>query len=225
MNLLQQEAVKRIRSAKKAVFIIGSIALLVAPILSFVGWAIAHESIASFFNFNFTWEASDATTELTIASSAEQVVRYYLLPHYFIYASMPIYIGLSMCLGFVLFKKTPWHSIVGLMLSIIGAVYFIGVLGAFLSIPMGTVKLTGILMVSFALCILVFIGNIVLGFGLLNAQIIPKWASLLFIIGNALILIFSGVENWMAIGSLLMFIGMLPLSMKLFHQQTIPTLV
>jgi len=222
MNTQQILLEKRVKSAKKAFLVLGSISLLLAPLLSFIGWAIAHDSLASFLNFNFTWEATDGTTLLTATSSAEQIDRYYLLPHYHIYASMPVYIGLSLCLAVVLFKKKPWHALVGAVLSIIGAVYFIGVLGAFLSIPMGTVNVTGILLVSFALCILVFIGNIVLGFGLFSARIIPRWASLLFISGNVLILLFSGVENWMALGSLLLFVGMLPLSIHLFHQRTIP---
>ncbi len=64
---------------------------------------------------------------------------------------------------------------------------------------------------SFGLCLLVFLGNMIQGFGLLQNKLTPKWASLSFIIGNILILVFPGVENWMAIGSLMMMIGLLPL--------------
>jgi hypothetical protein len=197
--------------------VIGAIALLLAPTLSFIGWAIAHDSISSFLSLNFTWEATDATTKLTAASDPALLFRYYLFPHYFIYASMLVYIGLALCLAYVSYKTSPWHSFIGLILSIIGAVYFVGVLGAFLSIPMGTVKVTAILKVSFALCILTFVGNIVQGFGLYQAKLVPRWSSILFILGNMLILIFPGTENWMAIGSLCMVISLVPLTRMLFQ--------
>ena len=209
------QLVSSYNSAKKAILILGSLSLLLAPLLTFIGWAISHDSLTAFFNFNFSWTPTDGTVSMD-KTNAMQIFRYYLLPHYFIYASMPFYISLSLCLGYVLYRKAPWHVIIGVALAIIGAVYFIGVLGAFLSIPMGTVNVTSILKISFALCIFVFVGNIIQGFALLKSQVIPRWASILFIIGNVLILVFPGTENWMALGSIFMFIGMLPLSMKLF---------
>lgn len=205
-------------SAIRFIKIVGGISLILAPLLSFIGWAIAHDSISSFMSFNFSWKPTDATTQLTATSSPALLFRYYLLPHYFIYASMPVYIGLSIAIMYKLYKKAPWHSFIGVILSIIGSVYFIGVLGAFLSIPMGTVTVTNILKISFALCILVFVGNIVQGFALLKTNIVAKWQSITFIIGNVLILIFPGTENWMALGCLLMLIALLPLSLKVFKQ-------
>lgn len=205
-------------SAKKATIVLGSIALLLAPLLTFIGWGIAHDSLSSFLNFNVTWTPTDATATMDPSTTtASEIFRYYLLPHYFIYASMPVYIGLSLCLSSVLFRKAPWHALIGVLLSIIGAVYFIGVLGAFLSIPMGSVNVTPVLATSFALSILVFVGNLVLGFALHKSRILPRWASVIFIVGNLLILVFPGTENWMSLGSLLIFIGLFPLSSKLFH--------
>jgi hypothetical protein len=211
-----ENIVKTYGSAIRFIKIIGGLSLIIAPLLTFIGWAIAHDSISSFFNFNFTWKPTDGTTKLTSASDSALLYRYYLLPHYFIYSAFPFYIGLAITLMYKLYKKAPWHSFIGVILSIIGAVYFIGVLGAFLSIPMGTVNMTGILKISFALCILVFIGNIVQGFALLKTDILAKWQSILFIVGNVLILIFPGTENWMALGSLLMVIALFPLTKQLF---------
>jgi hypothetical protein len=204
-------------SAKRFFFLIAGLSLIMAPTLSFIGWAIAHDTLTSFLNFNFSWQPTDATAHLD-KNSGSEIFRYYLLPHYFIYASMPIYIGLSLALGYFQFRNAPWHSLSGMILSIIGAVYFIGVLGAFLSIPMGTVNVTNILKLSFALCILVFVGNIIQGFALYKDSFNPKWATVTFIIGNFLILIFPGVENWMALGSLLMLIGAFPVSVMLFSK-------
>ncbi len=210
---------KNYENAIKHIKILGAISLILAPLLSFIGWAIAHDSIGSFLHLNFSWTPTDATTKLTALSNPDLIFRYFLLPHYFIYASMPIYIGLALCVTYVTQKKAPWHSFGGLILSIIGAVYFIGVLGAFLSIPMGTVTMTSILKISFALCILVFVGNIVQGFGLYQSKLLPRWATILFILGNILILVFPGTENWMAIGSLLMVVGLAPLTKIIVNNQ------
>lgn len=201
--------------------IIGGLSLILAPLLSFVGWAIGHDSLGSFLNFSFGWTPTDATIELTAESDPFLIFRYYLLPHYFIYASMPIYIGLSITLAYKLYKKAPWHSFIGVMLSIVGAVYFIGVLGAYLSNPIGSVNMTNILKISFALCVLVFIGNIIQGLAMLKSNILSKWKSTLFIIGNVLILIFPGVENWMAVGSLMMIVALFSLAKKLILNERV----
>ncbi len=218
-NNQMQEVAATYPNAVKHLKYTAAISMLLAPMLTFLGWALSHDSIGSFLHLTFTWVANDATVNLTATSDPSLIFRYYLLPHYFIYASMPVYIGLSLALSNVLFKRAPWHSFLGVILSILGAVYFIGVLGAFLSAPIGSVQMTPILQISFGLCLLVFIGNIIQGFGLLQSKIIPKWAAVCFIIGNILILAFPGVENWMAIGSLLMIPGLTPLACKYLRKQ------
>ena len=207
-----QEVAATYPTAVKHAKYAGAISMLLAPLLSFLGWALSHDSLGSFLHLTLSWVANDATVNFTAGSDPSLIFRYYLLPHYFIYASMPVYIGLSIAVSYVLYKRAPWHSFIGFMLSTIGAVYFIGVLGAFLSAPIGTVQMTSILKISFGLCLLVFIGNIIQGFGLLKNKLTPRWASLCFINGNILILVFPGVENWMAIGSLLMMVGLVPLA-------------
>lgn len=212
---------KQLKSQQKAklyVKILGVMSLLIAPLLSFIGWAISHESIMSFLNFNFFFKDTNGTIHLTANSEPTIVFRYYLLPHYFIYASMPVYISLGLILMYATYKKAPWFSFIGAILSIIGGVYFIGVLGAYLSNPIGSVILTNILKISFALCILVFVGNILLGIALYKSKLIAKWSSMFFILGNIIILVFPGIENWMAMGSLFMFIAMIPLTKKLTKQ-------
>ena len=201
-----------LQKAKNCIKVIGAFSLLIAPLLTFIGWGISHDSLSAFFNFNFLHKDTNGTIHLSVHSDQALIFRYYLLPHYFIYSSMPIYIALSLTLMYLTYKASPWFSFVGTMLSIIGSVYFIGVLGAFLSNPIGSVMMTNILKISFALCMLVFIGNILLGISIYRSQLHPKWVSVLFILGNFLILIFPGIENWMATGSLMMVIAMLPVS-------------
>jgi hypothetical protein len=204
-------------SAMRFIQITGALSLVLAPLLTFTGWAIAHENLGSFLSFNLTWTASDGTTQLTAASDPALIFRYYLLPHYFIYSAFPFYIGLAIVLTIKSYKKAPWHSFLGVILSIIGSVYFIGVLGAFLSNAIGSVNPTNILKISFLLCILVFVGNVVQGFALLKTRVLTRWQSILFILGNLLILIFPGVENWMALGSLCMLVALFPLAVRIMR--------
>lgn len=201
-----------LKIAKSGVMILGGISLIIAPLLTFIGWGISHNSLSSFFDFNLLHKDTNGTIFLSANSNPYLIFRYFLLPHYFIYASMPIYIALSLTLMNVTYKKAPWFSFIGAILSIIGGVYFIGVLGAYLSNPIGSVILTNVLKLSFALCILVFVGNILLGISLFKTNIAPKWTPFLFILGNVLILAFPGIENWMAMGSLFMILSMLPLT-------------
>lgn len=213
-----------LQKAKMYIKIAGALSLLLAPLLTFTGWGISHNSLSSFFSFNFFHKDTNGTINLSANSAPALIFRYYLLPHYFIYSSMPVYIALSLTLMNITYKKEPWYSFIGAILSIIGAVYFIGVLGAYLSNPIGSVVMTNILKVSFALCILVFVGNILLGVALYKNAITAKWISLLFIFGNFLVLVFPGIENWMALGSLMMIIAMFPLSRKIIIKKSLSQL-
>ncbi len=205
-----------LQKAKQYLKILGAMSLILAPLLTFIGWGISHNSLSSFFSFNFFLKDTNGTINLSANSDPTLIFRYYLLPHYFIYASMPVYIALSLTLMNLTYKNAPFYSFAGAILSIIGGVYFVGVLGAYLSSPIGSVVSTNILKISFALCLLVFVGNILLGISLYKTNIISKLTALLFIIGNLLILIFPGIENWMALGSLMMIIAMFPLAKKIF---------
>ena len=219
-NKTPQAIANTYASATTFVKIIAGISLILAPFLSFIGWAIAHDSLKSFFTLNFYRTVTDATAKLTASSDPALLFRYYLFPHYFIFVSMLFYIGLAIGLSYILYKKAPWHSFIGAILSTVGAVYFVAILGAYLTVPMGKVVMTDIIKVSFALSALVFIGNLIQGFGLYQSKLIPKWGSLLFLAGNILILAFPGVENWMALGSFMMVLAVLPLSKLLFIKST-----
>lgn len=205
---------KNYQSAKNVFILLGKMCLILAPLLSFIGWALPHDSWADFLQFNFSRTATDATTNID-RDNLNQVFRFYYLPHYFIYASMLFYAGLGIYLAYLLYKTKPWYALIGSMMMVVGVIYFVGVLGAFLSIPIGTVNHTNILKISFGLSTFVFLGNIILGIGLFKSQILAKRNVIFFILGIALIVIFPGMENWMAIGSLCILISLLPLSIFL----------
>lgn len=208
---MNQKATKNYLSAKRTFDILGRLCLVLAPFLSFIGWALPHDSISSFFQFNIFREATDATTFID-KTNPRDVYRYYLLPHYFIYVSMMFYAGAGIYLGYIIYRKVPWHAFFGSILTVIGAIYFVGVLGAFLSIPMGTIIKTNILLISFGLCVFVFIGNLIFGFALIKTEIVPRINAVLFIVGVILFFVFPGIENWMALGSLLILVGITPLA-------------
>ena len=199
--------------AKRVFIRLGSLCLILAPLLSFVGWALPYESIGSFFQFSFSRLATDATASLD-RGNIDEVFRYYLLPHYFIYASMAFYAGAGVFLGYVCFRKIPWHALIGSACLLIGAIYFVGVLGAFLSIPIGTVNQTNVLKFSFALCSLVFVGLLIFGMGMYKARLLPKLNSIVFLAGLLLIVFFPGLENWMALGSIMIVIGLWPMAWR-----------
>jgi hypothetical protein len=209
-----------LQKAKTFIKALGGISLVLAPLLSFIGWGISYDTLASFFTFKFSYHASNGASQLMVNPDPALILRYFLLPHYFMYASMPIYIALGLTLMYTTYKKAPWLSFMGALLSIIGGVYFIGVLGAYLSAPIGSVVMTSILKVSFALCMLVFVGNVFLGLSLYKSTITAKWSPLLFIFGNVLILVFPGVENWMALGSFMMLIAMIPITKRIFTKHS-----
>lgn len=209
---MYQKVSKNYLSAKRMFNILGRLCLVLAPFLSFIGWALPYDSISSFFQFNIFREATDATTFID-KTNPRDVYRYYLLPHYFIYVSMMFYAGAGIYLGYIIYRKVPWHAFVGTTLTVIGTIYFVGVLGAFLSIPIGTINETNILLISFGLCVFLFIGNLIFGFALIRTEIVPRINAVLFTGGVILFLAFPGIENWMALGSLLILIGITPLAL------------
>lgn len=191
---------------------LAAISLFTAPLLSLIGWGISHDSFSSLLNLGLLHRAANRAYYLTASSDPALIFRYFLLPHYFLYAAMPVYIFSALTIMYLTYKTTPWTSFLGAVLAIIGGVYFVGVLGAYLSAPIASVQMTGIISLSFLLCLLLFAGNILLGISLLKNKLNSKWTSLLFILGNALVLLFAGIENWMALGSLLMLAPMYQLS-------------
>ncbi|MEV8505065.1 DUF4386 family protein [Actinoplanes sp. NPDC051475] len=215
----------------------GGISLLVAPLGLITGWAIAYTSVSDFFSFAFespylsSGKSDSAERFLSIISGPDGGFRLVLLPHYFVYAAMPIFIAAAMYLAFVLFRRAPWHALAGVVLTSIGAVFFVGVLGAWLSFPaianvpadqatnlqpvvQALTTPQGALLVSTMLSVLVFLGMAVFGFGLYKSRIVPRWSAALVAAGNLLILAFAGTENWMTIGAVLMLVGLLPLSLN-----------
>lgn len=218
----------------------GVVSLLIAPLLLVIGWALSYESVGAFLDFELDSPylrsgRSDTTGEmLRLIGDPDATFRFLIMPHLFIYAAMPIFIAAAIAFAYVQRRSAPWHGVVGAALASVGAVYFIGVLGAWLSFPaiadvppeqtanqlpflVALTSVKGVLLVSTILSTFVFLGMIVLACGLYADRSVPRWSVGFVLAGNALILAFAGTENWMTLGSLLMLLGLLPLSAKLAH--------
>jgi hypothetical protein len=220
-----------------AMRIAGSISLIALPLLLAIAFALHYTTLSDFFAFKLAKPPYSAERLLNTLTSQDGGFRHYTLPHLVGYLALPLFISTSLVLANAIFKRTPWHALLGAALTCFGAVFLGGVFGAWMSFAaVGTVSgeatgnllavlqalttMQGSLMLSSVLSALTFLGMIVLGFGLYRSRIAPRWSAVLFTSGNALILAFIDLDNWMFIGALLMFIGMLPLSMRVFHQES-----
>jgi hypothetical protein len=225
----------------KVMRVAGGFSLLLAPLLVAVGWALNYTSLADFFTFTFSspylssGESASVETFLSTITAPDGGFRLLLLPHYFVYAAMPVFIALALCIARVLFREAPWHALIGSVLTIVGAVCFVGVLGAWLAFPaianvppnqadnllpmlQALTAVQGVLLVSTVLSVLVFVGMLVLGAALYRRRVVPRPAAALVIVGSLLIIMFAGMENWMVVGSLVTLIGLWPLTLKTVRQ-------
>ena len=223
-------------AAENIARIVGSLSLIVLPLMLAIAFALHYTALSDFFVFKLVKPAYSAEQLLQTLASADGGFRLYTLPHLVGYLALPLFIPASLSLAYVTYRKAPWHALVGSTLACIGVVFLGGVFGAWLSfaavgsVPAGEggnvlsvlkalTTMQGPLMLSSALSALTFLGMIVLGFGLYQSRLVPRWSAALFTLGNFLILAFIDLDNWMFIGALLMLIGMLPLSISLLGKK------
>jgi hypothetical protein len=76
-------------------------------------------------------------------------------------------------------------------------------------------RMEGPLKTVTALSYLTFIGLIILAAGLLQFRIFRIWNMIAIILGSTLFLAFMDLDNWMFIGTILILIGLIPVSRKL----------
>jgi hypothetical protein len=215
----------------------GSISLLALPLMLAIAFALHYSSLADFLAFEFSKPPYSAERLLQTLSSEDGGFRLYTLPHLVGYLALPLFIPASLVLAYATFRQAPWHALVGATLTCVGVVFLAGVFGAWMSFAvLGTATelgaeglltalstltaMQGSLMLSTVLSALTFLGMIVLGLGLWQSHAAPRWSAALFVLGNVLILAFIDLDNWMLVGSLLMCVGLLPLSSKLFHSES-----
>jgi hypothetical protein len=218
---------------------VGSISLLALPIMLATAFALHYTALSDFFAFTFTKPPYSAETLRQTLLSEDGGFRRFTLPHLVGYLALPLFISSSLTIAASISKRVPWHAFFGVAFTCFGVVFMGGVFGAWLSFAaVGNIQeqaavnllavlqalttMQGALMLSSALSAFTFLGMIILGVGLYQSRITPRWSAALFVLGNALILLFIDLDNWMFTGATLMVIGILPLSIKLFHQEGAP---
>lgn len=223
-------------SAVQAMRIFAALSLLLLPSMLLVTFALHFTSFADFFNFTLDKTSYSVERFLQTLQSDDGGFRRYLLPHYIGYLSLPLFISAALTLAYVNFNKTPWHAVLGLLFSSVGVVFMGGVFGAWLSfaaianvqqlgdtqllqVLSALTEMQGPLMLSSALSSLTFVGMIILGVALYRNQLVARWSSALFVIGNVMILLFIDRDNWMFLGALLMCVGMAPLCVALLQNR------
>lgn len=155
--------------------------------------------------------------------------------HSLAYLSVPFMILTILCLGYLLYPQKPFVSLAGIFTGILGTVFMAGFFGAWLSFsaisrvepqhyagamaaPDELTRFTGVLKVITYLACLTLFGIIVLCAGLLSTKLLPRWSPVCIITGCLLIGIFWSLVNWMLIGAVLIFAGLLPVSRLLKNQ-------
>jgi len=207
--------------------------LLLFPSILVLSFIMHMHSDSNFFYFKL--KASPYNSDELFESLIKTGGNGFVHAHALTYISVPLMILTILCLGYLLYSKRPLVSFVGVTLGIVGAIFMSGFLASWLSFsaisrvnPQDYIgakaalaeltKMTGVLQVITRLSFLTFVGLIILCLGFLTTKLVPKWSPLLIILGCIIISLFWSLVNWMFLGSILILIGLYPIS-KLFKQE------
>jgi hypothetical protein len=207
-----------------------AVMLLVFPLILMLGFALHFSSLESFFRFRLQRPVYHAERMF------DMVVRGYshgfLVAHFVVYLAVPLMMLVILSLAWLLFRQMPLIAFTGAVVGIIGCVATAGVIAAWLSFPaVGRVspeyydgaraalieltRMTGVLKMITTASYLAFVGMIMLAAGLIRTKMFPLWSMFSIIAGSLLFLLFMDMDNWMFIGSVLILIGLIPVSRKI----------
>jgi hypothetical protein len=226
MAMTNQKAQK----ARSVLQVLGSLALLLFPLILMIAFGLHFETVGEFFVFELRYEPSTASDFMATLTDATARGRY-TMAHMVGYLDLPLFIGAALFLGSILFDERPWVATIGAALTVIGTVYMGGVFGSWLSfaalgnltpdqvagaIPAleALTEMQGPMLLTTMLSGLSLLGLMVLAGGLLFTDLVPKWSPALIFLGNLTIFVFMDLDNWMMIGALMMLIGSLPISLS-----------
>jgi hypothetical protein len=211
----------------------GALSLILFPVLLMASFGLHFERLADFFVFKVKY-VPNGVSETMATFSGPNAFRLFILPHLVGYFSFPFMIFSSLALAYVLFKQRPWFGIIGAALTCIGSVFLAGLFAIWLSFAaIGNVpaeqiesslpalaaltQMQGFLSLTTSLSGLGLLGLLILGIGLFKSTVVPRWSGALVVLGTALIMIFTDLDNWMFIGALCIFIGCIPVALKLWN--------
>jgi len=204
--------------------------LLVFPFTLLLGFAMHFSSLEKFFKFRFVKPAYNAEHMFYMLTGGKS--HLFIVAHAIVFVAIPLMLLVVLVLGWFLYKQSPIMAFVGAVIGVIGCIAIAGVLSSWLSFSaVGRVapeyydgakaalieltRMQGVLKTVTALSYLTFIGLIILAAGLLQSGVFRKWNMLSIMLGSALFLAFMDLDNWMFIGTILILIGLIPVSRKL----------
>jgi hypothetical protein len=193
-------------------------------------------SMGDFFNFRLKPAAYNS--DILFNGLVQTRGGSFLHSHVLAYLSVPFMIFTILCLGYLLYPKRPVISFAGVTIGVLGSVFMAGFLASWISFSAignvepqnytgakaALVELTGdkgTLYIITRLSLFSLVGINILCTGLFTTKLLPKWSPLVLIAGCLLITIFWSLVNWMFIGSLLILVGMMPVSKLLQSKQSV----
>lgn len=219
------------QEVRAALEFLGSLVLLLFPLLLIIAFGLHFETVADFFVFELRYQPSSASDFMAVLTDSAARTRLYTGPHMVGYLALPLFIGAALFLSSILFNRRPWVATIGATLTCIGTVYMGGVFGSWLSFAaVGNVapdqvagataalealtEMQGPMLLTTMLSSLSLLGFMVLAGGLFFTDLAPKWSPALIFLGNLTIFVFTDLDNWMMIGAFMMLVGCLPISLS-----------
>ena len=204
--------------------------ILVFPFTLLLGFAMHFSSLEKFFKFRLVKPTYNAEHMFYMLTGGKQ--HLFIVAHAIVFIAIPLMLLVVLTLAWFLYKKSPIMAFIGAVIGVIGCVAMAGVLSSWLSFSaVGRVapehyegakaalieltRIQGVLKSVTVLSYLTFIGLIILAAGLLQTGTFRKWNMLSIMLGSALFLAFMDLDNWMFIGTVLILIGLMPVSRKL----------
>jgi hypothetical protein len=203
--------------------------MLVFPFTLLLGFGLHFRSLESFFRFRLIKPHYNAERMFYMLISGNS--HLFVVAHGIVFLAIPLMMLVVLVLAWFLYRKAPVMAFIGAVIGMIGCIAMGGVLSTWLSFSaVGRVapenyegakaalieltRMKGTLGTVTALSYLTFIGIIILAAGLLQFRIFRIGNMLSIIFGSALFLAFMDLDNWMFIGTVLILIGLIPVSRK-----------
>ena len=214
----------------------GSTALVLFPLMFMGVFALHIDDPAEIFQLKLQHDPYLATEIMDGLRDRPRAQRYYVLPHFLGYLSMPVLIAAALSLGWILHRARPGWAIIGATMATAGAVFMAGMLSMWLgfaaigNVPAGQVpgataalealiEMRGPLLWATILTGLSLLGLMVLAIGLYISDLVPKWSALAIFVGCVIMSAFIDVDNLMFLGAFLTFCGMARIARMLFNRE------
>jgi hypothetical protein len=210
-----------------------AVALVALPALLMLVFVLHFRSLADFLDFHWRYEPLPAQTEFTrFQSIAQAHVPVLHDPHMMAYLGLPLFLVCACALHAMARRHRPLLSLAGFVLSCIGVIYLGGLFGMWTAfVAIGQVEpqhaagasaalevlITprGAFLITTTLSRVALVGLLVQALALWGVDKVPRAAVLALAAGYALILVFTDLDNWMLIGSVLILAGSVPIAKRL----------